>query len=827
MYLALAALVGCVAVHSVAAQQATDSALAGISNAERVATDRDTRSHDYDLVHQRIEVRDFDWDSTSFTGRVATTLIVRRPGLDSVILDAGAGLAVSRVAGPRGSALATGRHGDTLVVRLARAAAFGDTVRFTIEYHAHIENGRGLTFIQSDGRPHRPREIWSQGEAQDNHDWFPTYDFPNDKMTWEVIATVPAGYTAVSNGRLISDVRGAGSHTTHWSQDRPSATYLVSLVVAPLARIADHWHAVPVDYYVYHEDSALARRLFGVTPDMIDVYSRLTRTPYPWAKYAQTTVADFFGGMENVSATTLIDGVPDTAAYHDRPWFQYILIPHELAHQWFGDDATTENWSNLWLNEGFAEFMPGQYWGTKLGAHAEQDYYLDEYRQFLAIERRQSMPVAAPESNNIYPKGALVLEMLEQYLGPQRFWTAVHRYLAQHAFGTAVTEDLRAAVLDATGENLAWFWNEWLYDAGLPKFTVSATYDSAGQRLTLAVRQTQGDSLRAESAGSGGFVTPRVFRMPVAVRVGTAAGDVLAHTQLSSREQTIVVDSVRSAPTMVVFDDGNAVLKQLTFDQPTLWLATELTRDPNLWDRAWATAELAKRTSDSAAAAALAVAVRGADYFLTRAEATTALGGFPARWVASAVDAALRDTSAAVRETAVTALAAVDSAQAADRLRTRLRADPSYAVRAAALRALARVDSAGRSALIAQGLATPSYGDVIRDAALEAAVDAGDSTLLPTIDRLSHESRGAVLALAGFAARGNAHALDLLTRALDDDRAAVRQWAVVAFARALPPKIALPALQAHVGSLTHSDAREFVTRVIGRLEKSADHAGAP
>jgi hypothetical protein len=162
------------------------------TNAERIATDYDTRSHDYDLIHQRIEVSNFNWDSTSFDGRVATELVARRPGLDSVVLDAGSHLTISRVVTPGGASLTIGRQGDTLVVHLAHAVAFGDTVRFIADYHAHIDNGHGLTFIQAEGRPHRPQQIWSQGESQDNHYWFPTYYFPDDKMTWESVATGPA-----------------------------------------------------------------------------------------------------------------------------------------------------------------------------------------------------------------------------------------------------------------------------------------------------------------------------------------------------------------------------------------------------------------------------------------------------------------------------------------------------------------------------------------------------------------------------------------------------------------------------------------------------------
>src|SRR5690606_1587933 len=165
--------------------------------------------------------------------------------------------------------------------------------------------------------------------------------------------------------------------------------------------------------------------------------SRLTGVPYPWPKYAQTTVADFFGGMENVSASTMIDWMPGPRAYADRSWYQHILIPHELAHQWFGDYVTTANWANFWLNEGFAEFLPGQYWRVKQGRHAGDDYYLDEYRQYLEIEGRRRMPLAALGSNNIYPKGALVIAMLRRHLGEERFWAGVQRYLRTHALGTA------------------------------------------------------------------------------------------------------------------------------------------------------------------------------------------------------------------------------------------------------------------------------------------------------------------------------------------------------------------------------------------------------
>jgi aminopeptidase N len=794
-------------------------------NLESIANDRYTRSHDYDLVHQRILVRDFNWDSLSFTGSVTTTLVALRPNMDSLVLDAGALLGIKRTSATGGATLRTSRHGDTLVVHLARPAAFRDTVRFTIDYSGKVENGRGLTFI--DERAHTPRQIWSQGEDHDNHYWFPTYDFPNDKMTWEVEATVPAGFMAVSNGALASDTKEAsGARTLRWREDRPSATYLVSLVVAPLAKVHDTWKNVPVDYYTYHSDSALAWRLFHVTPDMIDVYSRLTGVPYPWQKYAQTTVADFFGGMENVSATTLVDWLPDARAYQDRPWYQHILIPHELAHQWFGDYVTTANWANMWLNEGFAEFMPGQYWHEKLGAHIAEDYYLDEYRQFMQIDARRRMPLASLGSNNIYPKGALVLEMLHDYLGDQRFWAGIREYLTAHAFGNAVSDDLRQAFLNATGENLEWFWSEWVYGAGYPEFTVTSAYDAAARRVTFVVKQTQRDTLKADSAGMR-YVVPEIFRMPVTIRVGMASGaDVVRTSWIRQREDTTVVDGVASTPSMFVFDDGNHILKKLTFEQPSAQLATQLRRDPDLWNRSWVIQQLASRATDPVAQSALADAVTGSDYFLTRVAAAAALGSLAPSAAIPALTRALRDTSSQVRQAAVEALGRVGGPNAMTLARSAWRDDSSYSVRAAALAALARLDTTGRRALLLQGLRTPSYRDAIQNAAIGAAVRSDDSSLVAPMQAIVGDQQLPSFGLAAMAIRGSQRALDFLVSDLNDPRAYVRQWALAAIVQSLGAGRGLPALRSIQPSLTHADTRAAVERAVKQLEEQASRSGS-
>ena len=801
------------------------------SNAALVANDHYTRSHDYDLVHQRIVVSDFDWDSTSFRGSVTTTVIALRPGLDSLILDEGALLENTAVTDRRGRALRTARHGDTVVVFPASPVGFGDTLVFTIAYRGKVKSGRGLTYITTDGLPHRPPQIWSQGESRDNHYWFPTYDFPNDKMTWELVASVPREDMAVSNGRLVADVTHGATRTLTWRQEKPSATYLVSLIVAPLVKIHDAWRGVPVDYYVYREDSAKAWRLFHITPDMIETYTALTGVRYPWAKYAQTTVADFFGGMENVSATTLVDWLPDARAYLDRPFFQVDLIPHELSHQWFGDYVTLSSWANMWLNEGFAEFMPGQYWGKKLGPHAEQAYYGGEYSTYLRIDARRAMPLASLGSNNVYPKGALVLEMLKRYLGPERFWASVHRYLEDHAYGVATTDDLRQAVLAATGENLDWFWNEWMYQAGYPRFDVTASYDSTRRALTLTVRQTQDTvltdstaprpnepaALRADSARLR-FTVPAVFRMPLVVRVGTASGDVTQRVRIDAREQTVTIPDLSGAPTMVVFDDGNRVLKSLHFDQPTPWLATQLRTAQDLWDRQWAIGQLATRTADPAAGAALADAAVHADHDRTRRQAVEALAGFPAEPSLPALEAALADTVSAVRAAAVRALGRFAGDRQLELVRRVWSGDSSYEVRAAAVASLVQLDSAGARSVITAALAEPSYQDVIQDAALQAIAARNDTAFVDAVERLIGPSQDALYVLASLGARGSGRALSLLAGHLDEQRRTVRGWALEAFQYALPRPVALERLRAVVDGLGHADTRQAVRDAIKEME---------
>jgi len=307
--------------------------------------------------------------------------------------------------------------------------------------------------------------------------------------------------------------------------------------------------------------------------------------------------------------------------------------------------------------------------------------------------------------------------------------------------------------------------------------------------------------------------------MPLAIRVGTASGDVIRRVVLEARDQMIEIPGLPGAPTMVVFDDGNAVLKELTFEQPTAWLATELRRDADLWNRQWVIEQLGKRAGDTAAAAALAWAATSADYLLTRAGAAEALGQFPAGLAQAPLEAALRDTSAQVRRAAVSSLGEVAGQRAVELARATFRDDSSYEVRAAALLALVSADSTAARQAISWGLETPSYQDVIRDAALRMVAQTGDTTWFAQLEAMAGAERLPLHVLGALANRGSATALHLLVAHLDDNRRYVRRWALEAFRFTVHPDLAREALTPVADRLKYAETRRAVADALEQLKK--------
>jgi aminopeptidase N len=600
-------------------------------------------------------------------------------------------------------ALASEQQDQRLWIVLDRDYGTHDRLDVRIVYHGVPRFGLFFENPNAD-YPGRPREIWSQGETEFNHHWFPCWDHPNDMATSETITTVPEGQVVVSNGRLVSVRHRQGEATYDWVESVPHSSYLTSLAIGPWQKLHDSYRGKPVDYYVVRgSDPAAVRRAFGLTPDMLGFFSRLF-IEYPYEKYAQVAVADFvFGGMENVTATTLRDSVlQDALAAADYPDTE--LVAHELAQHWFGDFVQARDWADIWLNEGFATYLPALYtqhhegneaYRAQMAAYqdAAKAQDRDDYLRPI-VDHHYSDDGMQMFDSITHEKGAAVLDMMRYVLdgsaaamragsAASPFFGALRRYLTSHARQSSDTADLLEVVRTATGQNLDGFFHEWVYSAGSPAYRVTAVYNRATATEAVTVTQTQ----RGEDV-------PAVFDMPVELAFHGARGEVVrVQVRNDQAAQTFRV-RLGFEPIWVDFDPDSFIEKSIDFPQAPSALAAAALGDSSMMARVWAVGELGKARSADAgeAARALTEALARDGFYGVRVAAAASLGQLATHDARGALLAALGQADARVRVAAAAALGHLSGhAETFARLAELLRADPSYAVRAAAALSIGRL----------------------------------------------------------------------------------------------------------------------------------------
>ena len=704
---------------------------AGVSHAERTRT--------YDLQHQSTTVR-FDWSRHAVVG-TTTLQIAGLPGaspLSNVAIDAG-DMTIKRVA-VDDNPLRYDYDGHSLVAHLTRPLRAGAKASITIDYDA-ANRTRGAYF-----RPAR-HIVWTQGETEDNHYWVPTYDFPNDKTTWEFYIWSAKGERALSNGRLAGSRTVGDSIEWHWVLDKPASTYLMTAVVGNYTVLQDKpWRNVSIGYWTYPDSIAAAWRGFGKTPAAIDVFSGKTGVPYPWVKYDQIVIPEFqYGGMENVTATSQNDTeilLPEWAAGEVSA---DDLVSHELAHQWYGDLLTTRRWSDVWLNEGFATFMEQIFREEDKGVDEGAIDRLATHQETIAADRRARRPIVYDKwvndpievffSGHIYPKGATILQMLRHQLGDAAFWKAMNHYTTAHEYGNVVTADLRKAFEESTGKDYKTFFDQWVYGAGFPVFQVSSSYDPATRRVTVSAREVQPrDSLT-------GF-----FDVDSDVEVRTDSGPVRFVVPVRNGTGEAGAE-LKAPPRSIRWDKGDWILEITDFPRSTAMMQYQLVNDDDVLGRIEAVDVLAERPADQLALDAITRATRNDRFWAVRARAVAALGAWgsdssragirPMQGVKDALLKATFDPDPRVRRQAATALGrlALSGPAALDpviRLRKVARTDPSLIVRGAALASDIRLEKDAAIPLARQMMAPEVWENVIRTPALNAlkAIDTPEASQL-------------------------------------------------------------------------------------------------
>ena len=780
-----------------------------------------------DVQHITLEIR-IDPARKHIEGTATHRLQAINDGVDAVEFDA-AEMSIGGVT-VGGKAARYDYADPVLRVELPKPLRAGAGAEVAITYSAYPR--RGLYFTAPDkDYPGKPLQAWTQGQDEDSRHWYPCIDFPNHQQTSEVIVTVPASMISIGNGELrsVDEDRRGKTKTYHWNMPTPHVTYLLSQIVGDFAEIVHDVDGLPVQYYGPRGREADLERTLGRTPAMLRFFGEATGVRYPYAKYAQTFVTDFiFGGMENISATTLTDtSLLDKRASLDAD--SDGLLAHELAHQWFGDLLTCRDWSHGWLNEGFATYFEALFTEHHKGID-EFRYELYQNAQIYMGEdaNRYRRPIVHNVyhepidlfDRHLYEKGSLVLHMVRTVLGDALWWKAIRHYVQKHRSTNVTTPDLQRAIEVATGRNIDWLFDEFVYRGGHPAFRLGYEWDEQAKQAKLSVQQTQDEK---ESS---------VFRLPVTVDF-TVNGRAHSFTAEISEKQHNFYFALPAKPQMVRFDPGHNFLKTVEFKRGKDLLLYQLQHDDDVIGRIDAAKELAKLGSREAIDA-LARAVREDGFWAVQAEAARALGGIRTSAARDALLGCVTVKHPKARRGVMAALANFRDEEAAAALEKVVRkGDASYYVEAQAAQSLGMTRSPRAFAALADvAMKRDSQSDVIRSMALNGLAELKDERALPiaiewTKRGKSNPVRGVATAMLGkigqLSDRARDRAYDRLVELLDDEWLRVRLNAVAALAELKDPRA--------LGELNRAASRDLDGRVVraareamARIREGTDRA---
>jgi aminopeptidase N len=514
------------------------------------------------------------------------------------------------------------QDGTDVYIDLPRTVNVGEAVDLRMAYDVDFSNNKGEGLTWSVGKATAKSvtrqfpQIHSQGQADENSRWFICHDFPNERLTTEVIVNIEDGYEVLSNGVLKWKESLNGRVRWYWSQEQPHPNYLVSLVIGKFAVVevggpgtARPGLAMPVYVEVGREENA--EKVFRNTPAMIAAFERIFDEPYPWAMYAQACLRDFTaGGMENTAATSLYD---DVAADGDAD--EDDLISHELAHQWLGNLLTCDGWEHLWLNEGWASYAEALWReeqarqeGTNVSA-AYQRAMMSNVRKQRSMNRARSPEVPAMVTNryvdpddlfsrpdDVYSKGAVVLHMLRERLGEATFLAGVRKYIDDHKErGLVDSDDFRRTMEDASGQSLERFFDQWVYRPGPAELSVELEY--AAGLLSIQVSQTQQIDRNNPA-----------YAMSIPVRIKFDDETTQWESIDIDTKQTRAEFRVKGKPAQVTLDPNVTVFARTRTTKPLAMWIDEARSGPTLFARAEAIEMLGTSASREARRALAAVA---------------------------------------------------------------------------------------------------------------------------------------------------------------------------------------------------------------------------
>ncbi|MBP6576214.1 MAG: M1 family peptidase [Chryseobacterium sp.] len=492
----------------------SNTAFAQTETSGRNPVYRATHTKITELKHTKLKVN-FDYQKEQMNGEEWLTASPFFYATNELVLDA-KGMLIHEVALDKNgskSPLKFDYKNDVLKITLDKTYQKNQDYTVYIKYTARpnevkqegsaaINDAKGLYFINAQGKdPDKPTQIWTQGETESSSAWFPTIDKSNQKTTQEIYMTVPDKYVTLSNGLLKDSKKEANNlRTDHWVMDKKHSTYLFFMGVGDFAVVKDKWRNIDVDYYVEKEYEPYAKQIFGLTPEMMEFYSKKLGYDYPWSKYAQITGRDYVSGaMENTTATLHGETAQQKPGdlIDENKWEN--TIAHELFHHWFGDLVTAESWSNLTVNESFANYSEYLWQEHKYGKDAADEHLMSDVNMYIHNPKDFNKDLVRFDYASredvfdlvTYQKGGGILHMLRNYLGDDAFFAGMNDYLKTYEYGNAEAHQLRLSFEKISGKDLNWFFNQWYFGSGNPKLSYTSTYEPVKKQVTVVINQSQ------------------------------------------------------------------------------------------------------------------------------------------------------------------------------------------------------------------------------------------------------------------------------------------------------------------------------------------------
>ncbi len=687
-----------------------------------------------DLIDTKLDVK-FDYKKAYLYGKAWLTLKPHFYPTDSLTLDA-KGMDIKNVSIKNGNILSPLKFKyDSLELKINLGSTYKASDKYTIyiaytakpnEFKAKgseaITDAKGLYFINPDSSVKgKPVQIWTQGETEGSSVWFPTIDKPNQKTTQEISMTVLDKYVTLSNGALIAQKKNTdGTRTDTWKLDKPHTPYLFMMAVGDFEIYRDKYKNIPVDYYLEPAYAPFAKDIFGKTPEMIGFYAKKLGMEYPWNKYAQIVVRDYVSGaMENTTATVHGAQVQQTTRELLDGSDGESTIAHEIFHQWFGNYVTTESWSNLSVNESFANFSEVLWFEHSKGkdagdAHNHSDmqsYLLSPDAKFKKLirfgydDKEDMFDVVS------YQKGGRILNMLRNYLGEDAFFAGLNLYLKSNALGNGEAHQLRLALEQISGKDLNWFFNQWYFGAGHPELNISYKWDAVNKTQTVYLQQTQNEE---------------VFILPMKIDV-YEGGKKVRHNYLMTNKSDSISFKLNTKPDLVNVD-ADKILLALKSDYKTIEeLAFQYKSAPLYVDRLEAIEEASKKIKEKKAQDILIAALKDAYYGL-RIEAINNLklenDELKKLILPSIINIAKTDSSTLVRAAAIESLANLQDKTYMPLFTDALK-NPSYAIEGAALNAIAAIDIK-QAKVFANSMMKEAKGPLVSSIVNIYSVEGGD-----------------------------------------------------------------------------------------------------